>query len=821
MLQRFSQDVVYAWRVLRRSRGSTAATVLTLALGIGTATVTASIVNAVLLNGLPVADESHLVVVHAEDAGRTDPHVGITFDVLSRLRSVGSLTAVSAFLAPADPERADPVAVRIGDRLTSLSLTLVYGSYFSVLGVVPVVGRILGPTDAAAGAPAVALLSYLSWHREFGGRPDIVGRSLFFRDRAHTVVGVAPRGFSFPKGTDVWSTDTAVFAMHGDATPDDGYFDVIARLGSGMDVRRVAPELTAVSRNADSPRLGSPETRRAVVRPLSDVIVGDIRAGLVVLAGAVALLLLIVWVNVSGLLLTRGLARESEFAIRSALGAGRRRLVAQMMTEHALLAAMSGLLGTLVGSTVLALIASRAPAVIPRSDEIGLDGETLVVALAVTGVSTLAVGVAPALLVASRNLASALRGTSRALTPDRRHGRAQEWIVGAQVALSLVVMIGATLLGRSLIELRRVELGFEPARLLFVILGGGIEPSAATATPEEQDARDHAVIAAFADRAPGIPGIVGATAAYALPFSGAGSEAAFFTEGMEDDDGGPTRRAALYPALDDFASVLGLQLVRGRTFGRGDGPGALPVVVVSTSFAARAWPGEDALGKRIRVGRLDSTWRTVVGVVRDMRYRTLTELPTPAIYRPLRQDPNAGNLAVWVLRTTGEPTGTLGRVRQLLREADPNVGIQFAASGQVLLDETLARPRLLTVVSGALSLVSALLVAVGLFGTLASSVRQQSHSIAIRMALGASPRVVRSMVYRRAVVVLGGGMLGGMLLALAGARSLGAVLVGVGPVDATAVVASVVLLLLVAVAATAIPLRRAGRVDPIETLRSE
>jgi len=815
------QDCAYAIRSLGNRPGFTAAVVLTLAVGIGATTATFGVVNAVLLEPLPIRDQERVVGIQGEDRTKPDPRVGMTYEVVWRLEQARALTEVAAIRPSLEPTGADPFAVRAGDRLTSLGVTLVAGNFFRVLGVAPAAGRLLVPDDDAPGAPRAAVLSYRAWRREFGGDSGVVGRTLVFAGAPHTVVGVAPQGFNYPKGTELWTTLAQLFLARGAPKPDEGSFELVGRLRPGTTVEQAAAEVTSVLRGASAPRLGPPGARVATVRPLAELVVGDLRPGLLILTAAVALLLLMVWVNVAGLLLTRGLVRAPELAVRAALGASRGRLMAQLLTEHAVLAAAGGTLGVALGAALLQVAPVLAPPGLPRFDEVRLDGRTLAAAAVVMVLSVVAFGLAPAVLAARRDPEGALRSGSRMFTGTRRAARARQLVVVVQVALALVVLVGAGLLGRSLERLQRLDLGFEPERLLFVVIGSGVDPVAASVSGAEQEARLRAVFDAFAERLPGVPGVTGVTSAYSLPFTGAGPDVPYTVEGQGPEAAERNPRVDLNPGLDDFVRTVGLRLVRGRAFTPADRAGAPPVVVVSEGLARQGWPGQNPLGQRIRLGRRDSTWRTVIGVVGDTRYRDLPAAPRPAIYRPLRQDPNALFTAMWAVRTTGEPRQALPAIRRVLREADPSAGIQFAASGRELTAEPLARPRLLAAVLAALSAVSVLLAAVGLFGVLAAIVRQRAHEMAVRMALGATPAGVRALVLRHAALLAGAGVLVGLALALAGTRTLRAVLFDVSPTDPLTLAGVAGLLLVVAMVAAAVPARRAARLDPLAVLRAE
>ncbi len=823
LLSAMHQDLRYTLRSLTRAPGFALAVVLTIGLGIGAVTATYGVVYAVLLRPLPLRDQDQLVVLRSGDRGHPGKRLDIPLAAISRLapetRTLTGLAAVHSV-------GASPFVFRDGDRVVALATTPVF-NFFPVLGVAPAAGRLLEPEDDAPGAPPVLVLSYQAWRREFGGDPTVVGRALEFGRDHPMVIGVAPEGFEYPKGADAW-IPMVYWESAPSPDPDGGFgSDLVGRMRDDITAEQVRAELSGFLREYPSKRLGDPASRVAVVQPLADDIVGDLRPGLLVLSAAVALVLVVVWINIAGLFLTRGLARAPELAIRTALGARPGRLVAQLMTEQLVLAALGGLVGIAVAVVLLRMGVTLAPPGLARFDEVRPDAGVLGFAVLVTIASVFSFGLAPALIVARRTLEATLRsGGSAPAGGSRSAGKARRLIVTGQVAVAFVVVVGAGLLGRTLTNLQRIDPGFQPERLLFVGLQLAAPASADSAELERVLVRWQTGVEGLQQRLRREPGIAGVTTTGTLPFSGAAAggtrpELRYFLEGREvlDSARGPT--ADWEVAAESYFRTFGIPLRRGRVFTPEDRAGSQPVVVVSEAFARQAWSGQDPLGRQLRLGSPTSEGRIVVGMVGDTRFRDVAAPPRPTLYIPLRQSTGGPGAYLAVRTTSADPGRVLSAVRRALQETEPWGAIRRVAAGPDLLAQALARPRFLAAVLTALSTVVVLVAAVGLFGVLAALVRQRSNEFGIRQALGATGAQVRGLVLRQASLVLGSGLAVGFLFAVAVMRLLGAQLFGVSPTDPGTLLAAAIVLLVVTALAAYVPARRAARVDPMTALRSE
>ena len=816
------QDLRHALRYWRTRPGSAAAVAVTVALGIGAATATFGLVNAVLLRPLPVREQDRLVVLRAENRAQRNPHValsnGIVWDLAAHAHALGDVAGVQ-ITSPL------PFVARDRDRPFSVGLTLVTGRFFRVLGVTPALGRVWQDDAELLNAAPAAVISYSAWRREFGGDSSVIGRQLeALPGGPHTIMGVTPPGFDYPRGTELWLDDAQLDRHFAAArTPEGGWWDVVGRLREGVTLEQAHAELDAYFRHSSFPRLGAPATRAAVVESFNDSVVGSLKPALYIVCAAVALVLLIACSNAGGLLLTRGLSRVAELGIRSALGASRERIVGQLLLEHAVLGCSGGLLGLALGAAALKVVLSLAPAELPRIHEAHLDAATLVFVAAVSLGSVLLFGVAPALVATRGDLTQALHGTSRT-TGGPRAGLARRLIVSGQVALALVVLAGGGLLARSLARIEHLDLGFEPDRLLFVGLEL-LEPPPApadTAARARLAARYWADVDALASQLPHQPGIAAVTTTIVLPFSGTTLDLPYALDGPAGSDTARPARAAVDEALDDYFGTLGTPVVRGRGITAADRAGGPLVVVVNQTFAQQAWPGQDPIGRRIRLIPADSTqpWRTVVGVAADGRYWDVTSV-RPTIYVPLRQFTQGGGVAFWAIRAARDPEAALPAVKRVLREVDPSLSVRKVVTGRELAAGPRARPRFLAATVGTLSLIAVALAAVGLFAVLAVYVRQHGHELAIRTALGAAPWDVRALVLRHATRMVAGGIVVGLVLVLGTSRVLRAVLFEVSPTDAATLAFVTVLLLVVALIASYVPARRAMRVDPMVVLRAE
>jgi predicted permease len=812
-LDELRQDVRFAVRALRRGPGFTLAAALTLALGIGASTAMFSVLNGVLLRDLPVRDQDEIVVLWTEAPARASEHLPVMHREMAAFReSSRTLSSVAGVMYQGALEQ---VLTEAGSALT-VNATWVTGNFLPVLGVAPVHGRTLLPADDVPGAAPVMVIGYGFWQRHFGGDPAAVGRTFEMNGKRFSVVGILPRGFEYPRGAEVWVPAIPDFpaTLEANAHPAQVIvFDLVGRLAPGSTPEEARDEYAAFQRAGDPQRPPAMRGMRPVVTPLPELITGDARAALWTSAAAVGLLLLIACANVANLLLIRGSARTQELAVRSALGASKGRLVRQLLAESGVLAIAGGALGIALAVAGVRLLAASAPPELPRREMIAVDGRVLLFALAATAAAALLSGLLPALLAAAGELSVWLRGGHRATS---RGGRAlRHGLVIGQVSLAILVVAGAGLLVRSLVVLQNVELGFDHERLVVVQTSfpPGLLPerAAQVALQEEMVARVGA-----------IPGVAGAAAMPKPPFSAEGGWSAMYTgEGQTAEAQAANPMVNLEVVGPGYFRTLQIPIRRGRPFGEQDRDDAPDVAILSESAARQAWPGEDPVGKRVRLGGpgAPGEWATVVGVVAETRYRELTSAQ-PTLYLPIRQfgGPVPMTLAV---RTRSDPASIVPQIRGTLQQIHPALLVAGGGSMRQLLAAPLARPRFSTFLLGTFAAATLLLTAVGLYGAIAATVRGRTREFGIRLALGARADELRGLVVRQGMWLAFWGCLVGVAGALAGTRLLRSLLYEVSPTDPATFAVVIGVILATAALASYLPARRASRVDPVNTLRAE
>jgi putative ABC transport system permease protein len=810
------QDVRIGARSLRRAPGFTALAVLILALGIGAGTAVFSVLHGVLLSELPVRDPARVAVVWQSAPARAADRLPLLHD---DVREFGEASLAAREVAGVSYYGATERVLVDEGRARAVSGTWVTGNFFATLGVVPALGRLLRDADDAPGAAGAMVIGHSLWQHQFGGSAAAIGRSVEWNGRRYEVVGVAPRGFEYPAGAELWLPALPDFPATLDpraAASEIMVFDLVVRLAAGAGVAQMREELASFLRAGDAVR---PEALRDLVpvaAPLHEQIVGDVRPPLSIAMAAVALLLLIACVNVANLLLIRGSARVQELAIRSSLGAGRARLLRQLLTESALLAAAACVLGVALAYGAIEWLLPLAPAELPRLGMVGLNAAVLAFALGVALLTVLLAGLLPA-LVAARGSASAwLRGGGRTVGTGRGVRTFRAGLVVAQVALAVVVMAGAGLLLRSLAALQRADLGFEPERLL--VLQTAFPPALLPERGERLLLKE-----AMLQRVGALPGVVSAAALPSKPFAAQGGWSALYSA-----DGQPAAEQAGNPWVSlevvgpAYFATLGVPLRTGRVFGDHDRDGAERVAIVSEAVARHTWPGGDAVGRRIKLGSPEGPgeWHTVVGIAGDTRYRELAE-PQPSVYLPIRQFGGPVPLNLAVRTTTDEAAAIVPAIRRALGEVHPALLLVSGATMPALMATPLARPRFTTALITALAAITLLLATVGLYGAMAATVRQRTRELGVRLALGAQAAHVRTLVLRHALGITLLGCALGIATALAGTRVLHSMLFGVAPTDAITFLAVPALFLAGAGLACSVPAWRAGRVDPARTLRDE
>ena len=779
---------------------------MTLALGIGLSTAVFTVAEALLLRTLPIRDQDRVMVLWGETPDRAFVNYPLSLtDAREFARRTRSLERVATF----GYEGAWPQAIHDGGTLSRLRRALVSGEFFDVLGVDPALGRTLRPDDDLVGAAPVVVLSHGAWQRHFGGQASVLGQriTLHATGTVHSIVGVMPRGLDFPRGTDFWAPIVPARAGSGlDST--FAAVDLIGRMRAGMSPLAARDELTAFFERAERPAWQ--RDMRGVVTPFPELMLGDARPAIIAFLAACALLLLMTCLNVGNLLVVRGLVRSRETAVRAALGARRRTIVRQLVTENVVLAALGGTLGLVAAALAVRAFVAVAPPTLPRLAEIEVNAAALVGALGITTAVTLLFGLAPAVIASRVEIGQTLRSAVRH-GGGRRSRLATEGLVIAQIALAVLVLSAALLIVKSLVRLERVELAFEPGHLLI----GELASQA-----DQVDTRDEqlALLDRLLQHVRAVPGVRSASPVVAIPFSGSGGwDGRFTADGQSSEDVSSNPMLNMEVVVPDYFQTLGVPLLRGRGFTDADGDGDPLVVVVSQATARHYWPDDDPLGKRLH---MPERAFTVVGVVPDTRYREL-RTPRPTIYFALRQSVFPFAPLTLAIRTIGPPADLVPAIRRAVGAADPGIALANAQPFSAFLDRPLGQPRLNALLLGVFAAAAVTLAAVGLFGVIATMVRQRTRELGLRMALGATTADVRRSVMRRGIAITAVGIALGLAGALAANRLLVTMLYDVTPGDPMTLIAVVTLLLGVAALATAIPARASTRIDPMLALRAD
>ena len=797
----FIQDLRYGVRMLLKRRAFTLIAVLTLALGIGANTAIFSVVNAVLLRPLPYRNPDRLVRVWEtrpqQNFNRTFVSEGeyLAWREARSFENVALLDSLSFNLAGGgEPER--------------VAAARVTADFFSMVGVAPLSGRVFSRDEEEPGHNEVALLSYGLWQRRFGKDPGVVGKTILLDSRRYTVIGVLPRGFMFDQPADVWVP--FAFTAEEDMRWGHHYLGIFARLRPQVDPQQAQAELNTIAQQLQREHPPTNTGHGVELVPLYEDIVGDTRVGLLVLLGAVGFVLLIACANVANLLLARASGRQKEIAIRAALGASRGRLMRQVLTESTLLALLGGALGLLFSLWTVEALVALSRDILPRTGEVHLDGWVLGFTLLLSLGAGILFGMAPAFQVSSLTLSESLKEGGR--TSSAGSGsQGMRPLVVTEIALALVVLIGAGLMTRSFLRIRQVDAGFDPHNLLTLEIS---LHGSRYSTSQQQDALFRQLI----ERLESLPGARSAGAVNVLPLSGNNVSGSFAIEGRAPAPPGQKPNTNRRIVTPHYFTALGMPLLRGREFTEADSADAPPVVIINETFARRFFPGEDPLGKRVRRGGADP-WMTIVGMVKDVRHRGLDLDARPEMYIPYPQLPEA--TMTLVLRTEGEPGRLVSAVRKEVSALDQDLPVGGIRQVAEVVADSLATRRLAMLLFGSFALVALVLSAVGISGVMAYSVTRRRHEIGVRMALGARPGDVLRLVVGQGSKLLLTGVAIGLVAAVALTRVMTSLLFGVTTTDPTTFAGVTVLLAAVALLACYIPARRATKVDPMAALRYE
>jgi len=812
------KDLRFGARMLSKNPGFYAIASLTLALGIGATTSIFSVVNAVLLRPLPWAEPDRLVWVWG-----TNPTNDIPQEAASMPDFIDWQAQNTVFESMAGFVRTRPtVATDTGPEL--LVDNVVTPDYFTVLKTPPALGRLFVADDAVVGKNRVAVVSHALWQRRFGGDPGVLEKSIKIQGREHAIIGVLPQGFESLRTaerepTEVWRP---LVIDPNRMTRRNDFLGVIARLKPGVAIEQAQAELdTIMARLAQQ----YPDTNRnwsALVIPLHDRLVGGARPALMILLGAVGFLLLLVCANVANLLLARASGRTKEIAIRTALGATRWQLVRQLLTESTLLALIGGVVGVLLALWGLDVLSRLGPQEVHGIDAVRLDASVLTFALGITLATGLIFGILPALLSAASQPGESLKGGGRGMGAGFAGRRLRDMLVVSEVAVALLLLVGAALMIRSLVRLQSIDPGFRTEGLL----------TATVNLPRAIYPEDHQVrtfYGALFDRLAALPGVATVAGAGDLPHD-VGSFLAFSVEGRPPVPDGVVQDATWTYVTPGYFEALGVPLVRGRFLSTTDLPPLGPAdpnappgpmaAVVSAAFVKRWFPNEDPIGKRITLADPSAgRWMTIVGIVGDTRNLALDKEPYPEIYQAFSQVTSPR--LILLLKTGGNPEALAGAVRAAVHDLDKDLPVASLMPLTDHLAASLAARRFNMLLLTLFAAVALILAAVGIYGVISYGVARRVHEIGVRMALGAQPKDVIRLIARQGFGLTLAGVAAGLLLAFGLTRLLSSLLFDISATDPVTFALTAVILALVAVPATWIPARRATRVDPLVALRLE
>jgi predicted permease len=808
------KDFRLALRQLARYPSFSAIVIVTLALGLGACTLIFSVVNGVLLTPLPYPEPDR--IIRLRQVGETgfiadnisEPNFR---DLQEQTRSFSALARYSAGVQP----------VSGGSEPTRAATADVSAGFFDVVGIEPAVGRAFSRDEHRLGGAPAAIISHAYWQRYFGGDPAFATRTLKIADQTFAIAGVMPPGFDYPEGTEIW-IPAELRQRAGSRTAHD--WRAVGRLAAGVSREQAQADASAVARRVKSEYGEDTWMSDAAVTPLHDALVSSTRPALLVLLASVTLLFIVATANAANLVLARAIGRDQEFRIRSALGAGRRQLARQFFAETLLLSGVAGVLGIVLSAWGLKAVVLFAADRLPRADLVGIDWTVLGFAVGLS----VATATGLSLLAAWRAGGVTLRYNQRT-TGGAPRSPLIEGLVVAQVALALLLVVGAALLGRSFVALTSVDPGFRTEGLVFMDVSA----------PWPDDRTELEPLVPFYDelieRLRALPGVDAVASISIAPGSRGGWDGTAVSQTSPDEirtfedleavGADPARIARLTEyrlASEDYFAAVGIPLLRGRAFERSDGPNAERVAVVSESLAERLWPGQDPLGKLIQFGGMDGDLRpsTVVGIVADVRGTYgLEQEPRPTFYAPYRQRPWSLTIFQIILRTA-DAARIVPAARDIVQRMDPEIVPQFSTSEQAYAGQ-LAPRRLNLVLIGVFGSTALFLALAGTYGSMAFQVARRTHEIGVRMALGARRARVISMVVRRSLFLAGLGVGAGLAMALAASRLASSLLYGIAPHDAISYAAAAAVLLLATFAAGLLPALRAARIDPVTALRSE
>ncbi len=803
------QDLRFGLRQLLGKPGFTLIAVLSLALGIGANTAIFSLVDAVLLRPLPFSDPDRLVMVW-EDAAkvgfpRNTPAPANYVDWKTQNKVFEDMAAVT-YGSYALTDEGEP------EKVESQNVTF---NFFPLLGVKPIQGRIFTEEEDKPGANRVALVSYGLWQRRFGGDPALVGKEILLDGRKYNVLGVMPSGFQFlAKEVGIWTP--AAFSPEELANRGGHYLTVVARLKPGISIAQAGTDIAAVTQriNQANPTPAGFELGSVVIS-LREQLAGDVRPALIVLLVAVGFVLLIACANIANLLLARGAARYREIAVRTALGAGRRRIVRQLLTESVLLAIAGGATGLLFAWLSFSFLKQIIPNSMALNASVRIDAKVFGFTMLLSLLTGVIFGLVPAFQAAKVDLNEALKQSGGRTGTGVGHRRLRSALVVTEIALALVLLVGAGLLIQTFLRLRALDIGVNPENVL--TLRTSLPRSKYSELPKRAAFYEQVL-----ERVRAVPGVVAAGYTTAVPLTWKGGTNGFTVEGREQ---GPGQDANSRQASTGYMETMGVKLREGRFFNQHDDAQSQPSAIINETMARQYWPGDRAVGKRFKLGDPDSTrpWVTVVGIIGDIKEMGLEAAPKPEMFFPYQQLPET----LWnmprdlTVRTTGDPLSITATVRQAIWSVDPSQPISNVRTMEEILSEEVAQRRIGMTLLVAFAGLALLLASLGIYGVLSYSVTQRTQEIGIRMALGAGRRDVLQQVMGNGLRLAGAGVAIGLGVSFALTRLMTGLLFGVSASDPRTLIGVTVLLTAVALLACYIPARRATKIDPMIALRYE
>jgi predicted permease len=813
-------DLRYGWRAMRRSPGFTAVALLTLAIGIGANAAIFSIVNGVLLRPLPFPDPNRIVTIWETDANRN---------------VVRGTASPAEFLDWRDMNHS--FAELSGWRSLLFTITgsgdaeqvhgsQVSGNFFRMLGVGPVIGRDFSSEDEKPGSEQVAILTYALWQRHYGGDSRVIGKSILLDEKPYTVIGILPRSFSLygvAPELDIW----VPFAFNrAQLNRENHELVIFGRLRPGVSLLQAQAEMETILSQLKKQYPGIDQENGVRVAGFHDELTKSLRPSIVILLAAVGFVLLIACANVANLMLARASTREREIAVRATLGAGRRRILRQLLTESALMAFIGGALGIAVAYGGIHLLREGLPRAgrgqIPHAEWIGIDGAVLAFTLFVSLLTGIIFGLAPAIQISRSELFESLKEGSRGSTGGRRSHFIQSSLVVSEVALSLMLLVGAGVLIRSFFLIMSDSLGFDPSNVLSmqIFLSAPHYPKAQQVVNFYQR---------VIEGVGALPGVKSASAANFLPLTGWSGFCDFDIAGRATPPSGEHFTGQYRVADWRYLQTMGISVKQGRGLVASDGSDTQSVALINEALARRYWPNQDPVGQQVRLKFPDTRqpwdpepregWLSIVGIVNDVRESEWGEQKVGQIYLPYTQ--NASRIMHLVVRSEGDPTQLVSAVRSVVNSVDSNQPVTEARSMDEYLAASVSRRRLSMLLLVLFAAVATVLAAVGIYGVMAYAVTQRSHEIGIRMALGAEPKDVLRMVVSDGMKLAGIGLVIGIAASYAAVHYLASQLYGVKTKDPITVICVSVGLALIAISACYFPARRATKVDPLEALRYE